>query len=118
MKVMTDETFGPVIPVMTYEKIEDAIQLANDTIYGLSAAVLGGSHEESSNIAKHIDAGAVTVQDCGATTYVFDGEKNWFKYSGIGASRMGEMGMLRFFRKKVLYAQHGETHDINAMGER
>ena len=118
MKVMTDETFGPVIPVMTYEKIEDAIELANDTIYGLSAAVLGGSHEESSNIAKHIDAGAVTVQDCGATTYVFDGEKNWFKYSGIGASRMGEMGMLRFFRKKVLYAQHGETHDINAMGER
>ena len=49
---------------------------------------------------------------------MFDGEKNWFKLSGIGASRMGEMGMLRFFRKKVLYAQHGETHDINAMGER
>ena len=118
MKVMTEETFGPIIPVMAYEEIEDAINLANDTVYGLSAAVLGGNHEEASNIAKQIDAGAITLQDCGATTYVFDGEKNWFKYSGIGASRMGEMGMLRFFRKKVLYAQHGETHDINAMGER
>ena len=118
MKVMTEETFGPVIPVMTYENIEDAIDLANDTIYGLSAAVLAGSHEEAAEIARQIDAGAVTLQDCGATTYVFDGEKNWFKLSGIGASRMGEMGMLRFFRKKVLYAQHGETHDINAMGER
>ena len=118
MKVMTEETFGPVIPVMAYEKIENAIDLANDTIYGLSAAVLAGSHEEAADIAKQIDAGAVTLQDCGATTYVFDGEKNWFKLSGIGASRMGEMGMLRFFRKKVLYAQHGETHDINAMGER
>jgi len=118
MKVMTEETFGPVIPVMAYDKIEDAIALANDTVYGLSAAVLAGSHEEASAIAKKIDAGAVTLQDCGATTYVFDGEKNWFKLSGIGASRMGEMGMLRFFRKKVLYAQHGQTHDINAMGER
>ena len=118
MKVMTEETFGPVIPVMAYEKIENAIDLANDTIYGLSAAVLAGSHEEAADIAKQIDAGAVTLQDCGATTYVFDGEKNWFKLSGIGASRMGEMGMLRFFRKKVLYAQHGETHDINAMGVR
>ena len=118
MKVMSEETFGPVIPVMAYEKIENAIDLANDTIYGLSAAVLAGSHEEAADIAKQIDAGAVTLQDCGATTYVFDGEKNWFKLSGIGASRMGEMGMLRFFRKKVLYAQHGETHDINAMGER
>ena len=118
MKVMTEETFGPVIPVMAYEEIENAIDLANDTIYGLSAAVLAGSHEEAADIAKQIDAGAVTLQDCGATTYVFDGEKNWFKLSGIGASRMGEMGMLRFFRKKVLYAQHGETHGINAMGER
>jgi acyl-CoA reductase-like NAD-dependent aldehyde dehydrogenase len=118
MKVMTEETFGPVIPVMAYEKIENAIDLANDTIYGLSAAVLAGSHEEAADIAKQIDAGAVTLQDCGATTYVFDGEKNWFKLSGIGASRMGEMGMLRFFRKKVLYAQHGETHGINAMGDR
>ena len=118
MKVMTDETFGPVIPVMSYSEIDEAIHLANDTRYGLSAAVLAGSTEEASVIAQQIDAGAVTIQDCGATTYVFDGEKNWFKYSGIGASRMGEMGMLRFFRKKVLYTQTGEPHDIDAMGER
>ena len=118
MKVMTDETFGPIIPVMSYSDISEAIHLANDTRYGLSAAVLAGSTEEANEIAKQIDAGAVTIQDCGATTYVFDGEKNWFKYSGIGASRMGEMGMLRFFRKKVLYTQTGEPHDIHAMGER
>ena len=118
MKVMTDETFGPVIPVMSYSDISDAIHLANDTRYGLSAAVLAGSAEEANEIAQQIDAGAITIQDCGATTYVFDGEKNWFKYSGIGASRMGEMGMLRFFRKKVLYTQTGEPHDIHAMGER
>ncbi|GIT37018.1 MAG: hypothetical protein Ct9H300mP6_08860 [Gammaproteobacteria bacterium] len=107
----------PVIPVMTYTHINEAINLANDTRYGLSAQSCWDA-DEATDIAHQIDAGAVTIQDCGATPYVFDGEKNWFKYSGIGASRMGEMGMLRFFRKKVLYTQTGETHDIHAMGER
>ena len=94
----TEEKVNIIIEIKTFENIEDAIKLANDTIYGLSAAVIAGNHEQASEIAQQIDAGAVTLQDCGATTYVFDGEKNWFKYSGIGASRMGEMGMLRFFR--------------------
>ena len=119
MLVMMEETFGPVIPVMTYSDINEAIRLANDTKYGLSAAVLAGDSQEAESVAKHIDAGAVSIQDCGITTYVFDGEKNWFKESGIGASRMGEMGMLRFFRKKVLYTQSAsENYGIDAMGER
>ena len=45
MKVMIDETFGPVIPVMTYRDVHEAINLANDTRYGLSAAVLARSVE-------------------------------------------------------------------------
>jgi len=117
MLVMTDETFGPIIPIMTYTDVNEAIQLANDTRYGLSAGVLAGDRVEGERIARQLDAGAVSIQDCGVTTYVFDGEKNWFKDSGIGASRMGHMGMLRFFRKKVLYTQSGETYGIDAMGE-
>jgi len=117
MLVMTDETFGPIIPIMTYTDVNEAIQLANDTRYGLSAGVLAGDRVEAERIATQLDAGAVSIQDCGVTTYVFDGEKNWFKSSGIGASRMGHMGMLRFFRKKVLYTQSGETYGIDAMGE-
>ena len=119
MLVMMEETFGPIIPVMTFTDINEAIRLANDTKYGLSAAVLAGDNQEAESIAQQIDAGAVSIQDCGITTYVFDGEKNWFKESGIGASRMGEMGMLRFFRKKVLYTQSAsENYGIDAMGER
>ena len=117
MLVMTEETFGPIIPIMTYTNVNKAIELANDSKYGLSAAVLAGDSNEAEKIARHLDAGAISVQDCGITTYVFDGEKNWFKFSGIGASRMGKMGMVRFFRKKVIYTQSGGTHDIDAMGE-
>jgi len=54
MKVMTDETFGPIIPVMSYSDISEAIHLANDTRYGLSAAVLAGSTEEANEIAQQI----------------------------------------------------------------
>jgi len=115
--VMTEETFGPIIPIMTYTNVNKAIELANDSKYGLSAAVLAGDSNEAEKIARHLDAGAISVQDCGITTYVFDGEKNWFKFSGTGASRMGKMGMVRFFRKKVIYTQSGATHDIDAMGE-
>ncbi len=117
MLVMNDETFGPIIPIMTYSDVNEAIELANDTQYGLSAAVLAGDRVEAERIAMHLDAGAISIQDCGITAYVFDGEKNWFKYSGTGASRMGQMGMIRFFRKKVLYTQSGETQGIDAMGE-
>ena len=45
MQLMRDETFGPVIPVMSYKEVDDAIRLANDTDYGLSAAVLGEAAE-------------------------------------------------------------------------
>ena len=117
MLVMNDETFGPIIPIMTYTDVNDAIDLANDTQYGLSAAVLAGDRVEAERIAMHLDAGAISIQDCGITAYVFDGEKNWFKNSGTGASRMGQMGMVRFFRKKVLYTQSGATQGIDAMGE-
>jgi len=85
---MMEETFGPVIPVMTYSDINEAIRLANDTKYGLSAAVLAGDNQEAEAIAQHIDAGAVSIQDCGITTYVFDGEelvqriRNWSFQNG------------------------------------
>jgi len=47
MKLMTEETFGPVMPVMAYRSVDDAVKLANDTKYGLSAAVIGPDVEEA-----------------------------------------------------------------------
>ena len=43
MAVMTDETFGPVMPVMAFDGVDEAVRLANDTVYGLSAAVFAGT---------------------------------------------------------------------------
>ena len=104
MDIMRDETFGPVIPVMAYDTTEEAIALANDTQFGLSAAVYGGSIEEAREVAGHINAGAISLMDGALTGQYFEAGKQSFKNSGLGPSRMGANGFLRFFRQKAYIA--------------
>ncbi|MGH2828876.1 MAG: aldehyde dehydrogenase family protein [Actinomycetota bacterium] len=101
MKVMTQETFGPIMPVMEFDGADEAIALANDTTYGLSAAVFAGSEDEALRLAKTIDAGAVSVNDAALTAFVSDGEKNSFNFSGLGGSRMGPASLRRFLRRQA-----------------
>ncbi|MCL1464534.1 aldehyde dehydrogenase family protein [Argonema galeatum] len=101
MKVMTEETFGPIMPIMAFDNIEEAIKLANDTIYGLSAAVFAGSESEAIALARHLDAGAISINDAALTAIVHEGEKNSFNLSGLGGSRMGAAAIKRFMRKKA-----------------
>ncbi len=116
MELMTEETFGPVIPVLAFDGTDEAIRLANDSIYGLSAAVLG-DEAEALAVARQLNVGAVSINDGGLTTEVFDAEKNAFNLSGLGASRMGPSGLLRFLRKKALLVQHGTPKDMAAIDE-
>jgi len=104
MTLMREETFGPVIPVMAYETIEDAIALANDTEFGLSGGVYAANIEAAHEIGKHIEAGAISLMDSALTGQYFEAGKQSFKHSGLGASRMGENGFLRFFRQKAYIA--------------
>jgi succinate-semialdehyde dehydrogenase / glutarate-semialdehyde dehydrogenase len=99
MKIMRDETFGPVMPIMKYRTEDEAIRLANDTYYGLSAAVIAGSEEEAHRIGNRLDAGNVSIQDTFLTFASFAAgiEPDSFNYSGIGR---GRPGMLAFVRKQ------------------
>ncbi|WP_026731971.1 aldehyde dehydrogenase family protein [Fischerella sp. PCC 9605] len=101
MKVMTEETFGPIMPVMPFSTPEEAINLANDTIYGLSAAVFAQDETKALAVAQHIDAGAISINDAALTALIHEGEKNSFKFSGLGGSRMGPAAITRFMRKKA-----------------
>ncbi|NEP07053.1 MAG: aldehyde dehydrogenase family protein, partial [Okeania sp. SIO4D6] len=105
MKIMTEETFGPIIPVMSFTTVEEAVKLANDTIYGLSAAVFAASEAEALTVASQINAGGISINDAGLTAFINEGEKNSFKFSGLGASRMGVDGMKRFMRKKSILSK-------------
>jgi succinate-semialdehyde dehydrogenase/glutarate-semialdehyde dehydrogenase len=111
MKVMTEETFGPIMPIMTFSTVEEAIALANDSIYGLSAAVFAGEEKEALAFARQIEAGAISINDAALTALIYDGEKNSFKYSGLGGSRMGTAGLLRFMRKKAFLVKSNAIPD-------
>lgn len=107
MKLMQEETFGPIIPVMRFEKEEEAIALANDSIYGLSGAVFAGTTEEAMEIGKQICGGAISINDAALTAIMHEGEKTSFKLSGIGGSRMGAVAMRRFLKQKVYIIKKG-----------
>jgi acyl-CoA reductase-like NAD-dependent aldehyde dehydrogenase len=101
MKVMTEETFGPLMPVMPFSTVEEAIHLANDTIYGLSAAVFASSEDEARAVAGQLDAGGISINDAALTAVLHEAEKNSFKASGLGGSRMGPSAIKRFVRQKA-----------------
>ena len=114
MQVMQEETFGPLLPVMAFDTVEEAIALANDTSFGLTASVIAGSEDEALPIAAQVNAGAVFVQD---TFLTFAKNRtigtNSFGFSGVGGgSRTGPEAILRFVRRKALMTQHGEPADI------
>lgn len=111
MKVMTEETFGPIMPVMAFDTVDEAVRLANDTIYGLSAAVFAGSIEEALAVGQRIQAGGISINDAGLTAMVHEGEKNAFKLSGLGGSRMGSAAIRRFTRRKAFLIKTDDHPD-------
>ncbi len=110
MKIMRDETFGPVMPVMRYRTESEAVELANDTYYGLSAAVIAGSEAEARRIADRIDAGVVSVQDTFLTFAGF-GVAEWesFKFSGMGGRGAG---LGAFLRKQAVLVNTGQPESL------
>ncbi len=113
MRIMTEETFGPVLPVTLYDDVGDAIALANDSIYGLSAAVIGDP-VAAERVGARLEAGAISINDGAMTAGVWDAENSSFKLSGMGPSRMGPSGITRFFRTKALIRQNGMAATIAA----
>ncbi len=83
---------------------------------GLSAAVFG-DEAEALVVARQLIAGAVSINDGALTTEVFDVDKNAFRLSGLGASRLGASGLLRFMRKKALPFNGVKRKDMHASEE-
>jgi succinate-semialdehyde dehydrogenase/glutarate-semialdehyde dehydrogenase len=113
MEIMADETFGPCIPVMAYSDTEQAIALANDTQFGLTASVIAGTADEAEAIGRRINAGGIFINDTFLTfakmrTFGSDS----FGWSGYGAPRIGPESLRRFLRRKSLLTQTGPVADI------
>lgn len=109
MKVMQDETFGPVLPVMRYTTEDEAVRLANDTFFGLSAAVMAGTEDEARRIGAQINAGNVSLQDCFLTFAAGAAEADSFGASGVGMKRPG---IQRYFKRQALLTNTLDPADL------
>ncbi len=118
MRVMREETFGPVIPVMAYDSVDEAIALANDGDYGLSANVFAGSETEAQRIAEQLEAGFVSIGDASLSSFVLDFEWEGMRYSGLGRARLGASGVERYLRVKAIVTQRGPVASIAVGADR
>lgn len=118
MSIMKDETFGPILPIASFSDDEEAIALANDTVYGLSGAVFSCDISRANEVAMQIDAGGISINDGSLTGLMHEAEKNSFKLSGLGASRMGPTGYGRFFRKKAIITNTADVFHVDVFDEK
>ncbi|HMJ72853.1 MAG TPA: aldehyde dehydrogenase family protein [Solirubrobacterales bacterium] len=100
MKVMREETFGPVVGVMKAHDAEEALALANDSRYGLSGSVFG-QRERAERVARRVECGAVNVNDVLVNYLATDVPMGGWKQSGIGY-RHGEPGIKKYCRTESL----------------
>lgn len=105
MKIMTEETFGPVLGVMSVETPMQALELANDTHYGLAGFVFSGHFGRGLALAERINAGSVWVNDIHRSHHSapFGG----MKQSGIGREK-GRWGVESYLEYKSIYLAYDE----------
>ena len=100
MTIMRDETFGPVLPVMTFSTEEEAIKLANDSVFGLTACVWTRDIGKGRRLAERIDAGTVMVNEVVYTHGIAQTPWGGVKESGYGRTH-GRMGLM-----ELVHPQH------------
>jgi acyl-CoA reductase-like NAD-dependent aldehyde dehydrogenase len=100
MKVMRDETFGPVVGIMKVRDSDEAVRLANDTRYGLAASVFG-SKREAEAVARRLEVGTANVNDVLVGFLASDVPMGGWKDSGIGF-RHGDYGLKKFVRPESI----------------
>src|ERR1700747_1371672 len=82
MTIAQEEIFGPVLSVIPFDDEEDAIRIANDSVYGLAGNVMSGSVEHSMAVAKRLRAGFIGLN--GTAPYSADAPFGGYKASGLG----------------------------------
>jgi acyl-CoA reductase-like NAD-dependent aldehyde dehydrogenase len=102
MACMTEETFGPTLPIMKVSTVAEAVRLANDSPYGLSASVFSQDADRANDIAVQLDCGAVNINDVISNLMCTTAPMGGWKTSGIGARFGGADGLRKFCRQEAI----------------
>jgi acyl-CoA reductase-like NAD-dependent aldehyde dehydrogenase len=101
MRIMQEETFGPVLPVRSFENDDEAVRLANDSEFGLAASVWTRNKARGEALARRIDAGTVMVNDTVACFGISEAPHGGVKASGLGRTH-GKFGLEEMVRIKYI----------------
>jgi acyl-CoA reductase-like NAD-dependent aldehyde dehydrogenase len=101
MKIMTEETFGPTLPIMKVRDSDEAVRLANDSPYGLASSVFSRDTARGEAIARRIQAGAATVNDAMINYAALELPMGGAKASGLG-SRHGAGGIRKYCSQQAI----------------
>jgi len=113
MKAMTEETFGPTLPIMKVSDAEEAVRLANDSPYGLAASVWSKDTERAEAIARRVESGAVTVNDAQINYTALELPMGGWKASGLGV-RHGPAGLRKYTQQQsILVTRLAPKKDIH-----
>ena len=98
-RTMVEEIFGPVLAIIPFDSEEEAVEIANDTPYGLAAYVQTGSAERAARLSRSLRAGAVHIN---GGAYEYGSPFGGYKASGNGREG-GEMGLEDFLETKMVH---------------
>ncbi|HVE26202.1 MAG TPA: aldehyde dehydrogenase family protein [Sporichthya sp.] len=109
MTCMRDETFGPTLPVMKVADEDEAVRLANDSAYGLSASVFSSDAERAQRVADRLEAGAVNMNNVLSNLFQLTLPMGGWKESGIGTRLGGANAVLKFCRPQAQVSERFAT---------
>jgi succinate-semialdehyde dehydrogenase / glutarate-semialdehyde dehydrogenase len=100
MQIMTEETFGPVIGVMPFSTLDEAVSRANDSVYGLAGYVFSGNLGTALHLAESLEAGSVWINNIHRSYH--DVPFGGVKQSGMGREK-GQYGIEAYTELKTIY---------------
>jgi lactaldehyde dehydrogenase / glycolaldehyde dehydrogenase len=103
MKIIQEEIFGPVIPIVTFENVDEVIRMANDSDYGLSSSLYTENYHEAMKISNSLRYGETFVNR--ENFEAVQGYHAGFRKSGIGGTD-GRHGLEDFLSTQVVYMQY------------
>ncbi|MGZ4837366.1 MAG: aldehyde dehydrogenase family protein [Terriglobales bacterium] len=109
MRIMREETFGPVLPIMAFDSDEEAIRLANDSEFGLAASVWTRDRSRGERVARQISAGTVLVNDAVVGFGISEAPHGGVKCSGMGRTH-GRLGL-----EEMVWTQYLDSDRLPGM---
>jgi acyl-CoA reductase-like NAD-dependent aldehyde dehydrogenase len=108
MRAMTEETFGPTLPIMRVADADEAVRMANDSVYGLGASVWTKDAARGEQLAARLQSGYACVNDVNVNYFAYELPMGGWKESGFGV-RHGAAGIRKYTRQQAILVTRLQT---------